>query len=291
MKTFKDKIAVITGAGDGMGRAIALQLTSEGCHIALADIFQDKVDETKALCEAQAPSGTKITAHRCDVSEEAQFIALRDEVIDQHHTQSINLLFNNAGVAGSESIINGSREDWERTFNINWFGVYYGTRTFLPLLIASKEARLVNTSSINGFWATGGTATPYSAYCASKHAVKGFTEALITDLGLNAPHVRVSTVFPGATGTGIIRNTELARGHTVDPELEKISEGLRESAPTSAAQAATIILDGIRADQWRILVGGDAAAVDKAIRKFPEEAYSESFFDHLDGHLAAMRQT
>lgn len=289
MKSFKDKIAVVTGAGDGMGRAISQQLTSEGCHIALCDLNPDKTAETKALCAAEAPAGTRVTAHRCDVSDESQLIALRDEVTEQHDTESINLLFNNAGVAGSVSIVNGSREDWERTFNINWYGVYYGTRTFLPLLIAAKEGHLVNTSSINGFWASGGPASPYSAYCASKHAVKGFTEALITDLALHAPHVRVSTVFPGATGTGIVRNTELAMGHRIDPELEKMADYANEIAPTSAAQAAGIILDGVRANKWRILVGEDAIALDKAVRQYPEEAYEVSFFDRLDGHLAMLK--
>ena len=191
-----------------------------------------------------------------------------------------------------------------------WGGVYLGTRTFLPMLLASTEGHIVNTSSVNGFWATlAGNA--HTAYSAAKFAVKGFTEALISDFRQNAPHLRASVVMPGHIGTSIVFNSgayfgrdpkELddtqvaevrdrlsAQGLDVatasDEDLRNaivaIAEGFRDNAPTSAAEAATIILDGVRAGEWRILVGDDAQRLDEAVRADPTAAYEPEFFDRL----------
>ena len=119
----------------------------------------------------------------------------------------IHLLFNNAGIGGGGSLFTNTREQWERTFNICWGGVYLGVRTFLPLLVKADEAHIVNTSSVNGFWASIGMGVPHTAYSAAKFAVKGFSEALINDLRLNAPHVKCSVVMPGHIGTSIVSNT------------------------------------------------------------------------------------
>ena len=212
MKSFSGKIAVITGGGTGMGRELALALSAEGCHVAICDISEENMRETLALCQAGAKADIHISTHTCDVSKEDQVLAFRDEVLITHETDHINLLFNNAGIAGGGSFIVDKREDWERTFDICWFGVYYCSRAFVPLLVKSDDACLINTSSINGFWAAIGPGVAHTSYCAAKFAVKGFTEALITDLSVNAPHVKVALVMPGHIGTSIVINSTKARG-------------------------------------------------------------------------------
>jgi NAD(P)-dependent dehydrogenase (short-subunit alcohol dehydrogenase family) len=144
--------------------------------------------ETKRLCEASPlPQGLRITAHVADMSDEAQVQRFRDEVAERQDTDKIHLLFNNAGISGGGSMVAGSHEEWEKTFNVCWGGVYYCTRAFLPMLQKADEGHIVKTSSINGFWASIGSRVPHTAYSAAKFAVKGFTEALITDLRINAP--------------------------------------------------------------------------------------------------------
>lgn len=287
MQNFTGKIAVITGGGDGMGRSLAVQLASEGCHLALCDLGLDSLAETKARCEA-AGSGVRITTHECDVSDEAALIRFRDEVAEQHSTDHIHLLFNNAGIGGGGSLVADERSAWERTFNVCWGGVYLGTRTFLPMLMAADESHLVNTSSVNGFWASLGPETPHSSYSAAKFAVKGFSEALVTDLRLTAPNVKVSVVMPGHIGTGIALNS--AAAHGIEPDAEMIERGtmFRNLAPMTADTAATVILDGVRAEKWRILVGQDAHELDMAVREAPEEAYDPGFIGRLGGHLAPL---
>ena len=308
MKDFRDKLAVITGAGTGMGRELALQLASEGCHVAICDVLPQNMEETRKACEEIAPDGTRITAYECDVADEAQVLAFRDAVLQAHATDSVNLVFNNAGIGGGGSFLIDSREEWDKTFGVCWSGVYYCTRAFLPLLVASAEGYIVNTSSVNGFWACLGPGIAHTAYSAAKFAVKGFTEALLTDLRVNAPHVKVALVMPGHVGTSIAVNSRIIHGKPEfadmsAAELEETrarmarqgmpSEGLsdeqlkaaiqqraddfREHAPLTAAQAATIILDGVRNEEWRILVGEDARVLDQRVRERPEEAYDQSF--------------
>jgi NAD(P)-dependent dehydrogenase (short-subunit alcohol dehydrogenase family) len=166
--------------------------------------------------------------------------------------------------------------DEERVFAVNWWGVYYTARAFLPLLIASPEGVLVNTSSVNGFWGSLGPAWPHTAYSTAKFAVKGFTESLIEDLRTNAPHVRVVLVMPGYIATNIVGNSMRAFGVTDRAEIEKANAGWRESAPTTAAEAAAIILDGVRSGAWRILVGEDAKKLDEFVRGNPESAYDHA---------------
>ncbi len=288
MESFADKIAVVTGGGDGMGRSLARQLSAEGCHVALCDLFPETAAETAKACTDDAPEGTRVTAHTCDVSDPAQLQAFRDEVADQHGTDHVNLVFNNAGVAGNGSFVTDDPEAWERTFNVCWGGVYHGTRTFLPMLMASDEGHLVNTASVNGFWASIGPERPHTSYSAAKFAVKGFTEALITDLALNAPHVGVSVVMPGHIGTGIVGNSQLVHGAEWGPEGVEASNLFRTLAPTTSDEAAIVILDGVRAKQWRILIGEDAHVLDKAVRDAPEEAYDHDFRDRLGGHFGGI---
>ena len=304
MDSFSGKLAVVTGGGSGMGRELVRQLAAQGCSVAACDLNADAVAETAALAREGAPPGVRVSSHACDVSEEAQVLRFRDELLAEHASDHVDLVFSNAGIGGGGSFVNDRREDWERTFAVDWWGVYYCARAFLPLLIASGDGVLVNTSSVNGFWATLGPGMPNTAYCTAKFAVKGFTEALIEDLRTNAPQVRVAVVMPGHVGTDIVANS--MRAHGVVPEsgplndiqqerraelirrgvlaegatademrqmLEKMSADFRDSAPLSAAGAATIILDGVRSGAWRILVGQDAAGLDAAVRANPEDAY------------------
>ena len=207
MKEFGGKLAVITGGGTGMGRALARQLIAEGCDVATCDVLEDNLAETKRLCEQEATQGRVISIHRCDVANEDEVNDFRDAVKSAHDSDHIDLLFNNAGIGGGASFVDGDREEWERTFNICWFGVYNCARAFMPMLAASSDAHLVNTSSVNGFWATLGPQSTHSAYSAAKFAVKGFSEALVTDFANKAPHVKVSVVMPGHIGTSIAINS------------------------------------------------------------------------------------
>jgi NAD(P)-dependent dehydrogenase (short-subunit alcohol dehydrogenase family) len=278
MQSFAGKRAVITGGGSGIGREIARLLVSEGCSVSLCDVFDENLSETKRLCEAnRRAEDVRVTTHLADVSDEAQMAGFRDEVAQQLETTSIDLLFNNAGIGGNTSILDdsvGARREWERTFNICWGGVYFGTRTFLPMLVRSREAHLVNMSSINGFWAMINPDQPRTAYSAAKFAIKGFTEALIGDLRVNAPHVNCSVVMPGHIGTPVVFNqlkiqtgqfASISAG-TFAAQSEETVGGMAterarrylEDAPTTAQEAAETILAGVRAKRWRILVGRDA---------------------------------
>ncbi len=318
MKDFRGKLAVVTGGGTGMGRELTQQLSAEGCHVAMCDVSAENMAETRRLAQAHAPGDVRITTHLCDVSDERQVLAFRDEVIAQHRTDHINLLFNNAGIGGGGSFLLDERADWDKTFGVCWFGVYYCSRAFVPLLVASDEGYIVNTSSVNGFWACLGPATAHTAYSSAKFAVKGFSEALLIDLRSNAPHVKVAVVMPGHVGTSIITNSarvlgkpdalempakDVARvrdqlvkrgmpiGDMTDDQLRAVMHQLavnfRDNAPTTAAQAATIILDGVRNDAWRILVGDDAHALDRLVRETPDTAYETSFLQELQrqGHM------
>jgi NAD(P)-dependent dehydrogenase (short-subunit alcohol dehydrogenase family) len=311
MKNFADRTAVVTGGGTGMGRELVRQLVAEGCNVAMCDLSAQAMAETKRLCEAvRLPQGLRITTHVADVSDESQVQRFRDEVAEHQETDKIHLLFNNAGIGGGGSMIADSREAWERTFNICWGGVYHCTRVFLPMLQRADEGHIVNTSSVNGFWASVGPRVSHTAYCAAKFAVKGFTEALITDLRMHAPHIKCSVVMPGHIGTSIAANSrkihsgnesdtlsaaeiaqareraakagmDVAAMSDADIETMVIERARRflEEAPTSAAEAATIILDGVKGDRWRILVGKDAHRIDELVRQSPERAYEVDFFE------------
>src|SRR5580700_11954582 len=179
VNSFTDKLAVVTGGGAGMGRELVRQLAAQGCSVAVCDLNPDTVAVTAATAWALAPPGVAVTGHACDVSDEAQVRRFRDELIEQHASDHVDLVFSNAGIGGGESFISSPREVWERTFAVDWWGVYYCARVFLPLLIASGDGVLVNTSSVNGFWASLGPGAPNTAYSTAKFAVRGFSEALI----------------------------------------------------------------------------------------------------------------
>ena len=306
MNSFEGKIAVVTGGGTGMGRELVKQLVAEGAHVATCDVNADNMAETAAQAKAGASSSdVRVTTHVCDVSDGVAMDLFRDEVKEQHDTTFVNLVFNNAGIGGGGSFVAGGREDWERTFGVCWGGVYNGCRSFVPLLVAADEGYLVNTSSVNGFWASLGPGTPHTAYSAAKFAVKGFTEALLEDFRVNAPHVKAAVVMPGHIGTDIVINSRVILGGSSPDEMsaeeletmradiarrgvmpadqltdemlkgfvKMMGEGFRDNAPTTAAEAAKVILDGVRNGEWRILIGDDAHALDEAVRADPLAAY------------------
>lgn len=288
MDTFEGKLAVITGGGDGMGRELAVQLAGAGCDVALCDLSEPNMAETVQRCEQAAPGAGRFLSFRCDVTDEASLMAFRDAVVEHFATDHIHLLFNNAGIGGGGSFVTDPRAVWERTFDVCWRGVYLGCRVFLPLLIAGPEGHVVNTSSVNGFWATIGTSRAHTAYAAAKFAVKGFTEALVTDLRLHAPHVGASVVMPGHIGTGIVANSAAVHGAVPDAAINEWGAAFRNNAPTTAASAATDILNGVREGRWRILVGEDAHILDGLVRDRPEEAYEAGFVAELH-RLGAFR--
>jgi NAD(P)-dependent dehydrogenase (short-subunit alcohol dehydrogenase family) len=307
MKDFSGKYAVITGGGTGMGRELAIQLAAEGCNVAMCDVSRENMTKTKELCIAQGTQGTKVATYVADVSLEDQMLRWAEDVKKELETDHIHLLINNAGIGGGGSIVNGDRGQWEKTFNVCWGGVYYGVRAFLPLLMKASEGHIVNTSSVNGFWASIGPGRPHTAYAAAKFAVKGFTEALITDLAVNAPHIKCSVVMPGHIGTDIVSNSRkvLSGSDKVDTStarkmmsamgmdvsgfddaqiaamIEMQANAFRDTAPTSASEAAKIILDGVKAEKWRILVGKDAEFLDAQVRAAPEKAYTPEFYQSL----------
>jgi NAD(P)-dependent dehydrogenase (short-subunit alcohol dehydrogenase family) len=272
MESYAGKVAVVTGGGSGMGRELVIQLAAEGCSVAAGDVHEKAVAETASLARAAAPDGTTVTSHACDVADEAQVLRFRDEVMSAHAADHVDLVFSNAGIGGGGSFVADPREQWERVFAVDFWGVYYCARAFLPLLIKSAEGVLVNTSSLNGFWASLGQGMPHTAYSTAKFAVKGFSEALIEDLRVHAPHVRVAVVMPGHVATNIVANSMIAFGVPEADALEA-NRGFHDSAPLSAAGAATVILDEVRAGAWRILVGTDAHRLDEYVRAHPADAY------------------
>ena len=309
VESFTGKLAAVTGGGSGMGRELVRQLAAQGCSVAACDLNADAVAAVAAMAQTDAPPGVRVTSHACDVSDEAQVLRFRDELLEGHASDHVDLVFSNAGMGGGGSFINDSREEWERTFAVDWWGVYYCARAFLPLLIASGDGVLVNTSSVNGLWASLGPGMPNTAYCTAKFAVRGFSEALIEDLRSHAPEARVAVVMPGHVGTDIIANSFRARGlplpeqmsdaqvdELIPPDaragliragllaadasaddlrqmLVRMNADFRDKAPVSAAEAATVILAGVRSGAWRILIGEDAKMIDAAVRAKPEAAY------------------
>lgn len=303
---FRGRVAVVTGGGTGMGRELVLQLTLDGCDVATCDVNADNLAKTAALCHGHDGDVLTFVA---DVSDESQVLQFRDEVATWR--PQVHLLFNNAGVGGGGSIVHSDRAEWEKTFAVCWWGVYFNTRAFLPLLMNADIGQVVNTSSVNGFWASLGPNIPHTAYSAAKFAVKGFTEALITDFRMNAPHLRASVVMPGHIGTDIAINS--SRLHGRDPkelssdQLQEVrdrldragidsssvsdedlrvglrmqEEAFRDNAPMTAADASAFILQSVRRGDWRILVGDDAVVLDEMVRENPADAYLADFMERV----------
>lgn len=314
---FAGLTAVVTGGGTGMGRELTIQLASAGARVAVCDISQQQMDETVALTLERTPDAI-VTTYVADVSDTAAMHGFAAHV--GQTSDAVHLLFNNAGVAGGGSLVAGDDAEWDRVFAVCWGGVLNGMRAFRPMLLAAERAHVVNTSSVNGMWACLGPTGAHTAYSSAKFAVRGLTEALMVDFRVNAPHVTASVVMPGHIGTAILRNS--MREFGVDPkdltddyianmratlgrrgvdvslasdeDLRNVVamrvDGFENASPTTAEQAATIILDGVRNGEWRILVGEDAHVLDEQLRAQPGDAYTDEFTRRLmeSGHFGGL---
>ena len=261
---FENRIAVVTGGASGIGCELLLQLVQRGAHVAACDIDRDRLETAVRRARASNP-GVRVTAHVHDVSDEKSIVRFAKEVAKEHESDAIHLLFNNAGVVGGGSFVVGQRDDWERTFAISWFGTYYCTRVFLPMLIAADQGVIVNTSSVNGMWASLGRRSPHTAYSSAKFAVRGFTESLLVDLRAHAPHVSAVLVMPGHVRSGMPAPPRSWR--------RALNSLFADYRPVSSKHAAEAILNAVSNGDWRVIIGQDAEAVDVRVRAEPWTVY------------------
>lgn len=260
MKDFNNKVAAITGAGSGMGRTLAQQLAARGCHLALSDINEKGLAETVALV---ADAGVKVTSQKLDVAVKKDVHAWADKVVKDHG--KVNLIFNNAGVALGSLVDGGSYEDFEWIMNINFWGVVYGTKAFLPYLKDSGDGHIINTSSLFGIMAV----PSQSAYNASKFAVRGFTEALRQELELQNVGVSATSVHPGGIKTNIAKSARMDKSVNAIGMNEKSQAQFEKLFTTTAEDAAKVILKAVENNDRRCLIGNDAKALDLMVRLVP----------------------
>ncbi|MDX1668111.1 MAG: SDR family NAD(P)-dependent oxidoreductase [Limnobacter sp.] len=270
MKTFKDKVAAITGAASGMGRTLAVQLAREGASLSLSDVDTVGLKETVKLAEEAAidkGQKIKVTSQKLDVSDKDAMYAWADKTAKDHG--KVNLIFNNAGVAYASPVYAVDWDKFEWIMGINFWGVVYGTRAFLPHLQAAGDGHIINTSSLFGICAQ----PTQSCYNATKFAVRGFTESLRQELDMMNCGVSATSVHPGGIKTAIARKSK------GEPELEEFMGTTHEDGKdffekffiTTAEKAADIILKAVKKDKRRILVGPDAVALDAMTRALPEK--------------------
>lgn len=266
MTAINGSAAAVTGAASGIGRALAIELVARGCDVAIAD--RDEAGLAAVAAEL-AKSGRKVTAHRLDVSEPAQIQQFASAATGAHPT--LNIVINNAGVAllGQFNEIDQAQFEW--LMNINFWGVVHGSRAFLPHLQRQGAAHIVNISSIFGIIAPGGQ----TAYCASKFAVRGFSEALRHEFWLAKSPIQLTVVHPGGIKTNIVRNMLTGVGITDNARrVESIERFDNEFAKTTPAVAAQTIIKGIENNAPRVLIGGDAKFMDLLQRFRPGTYFS-----------------
>ncbi|MDN2495319.1 acetoin dehydrogenase [Nocardia sp. 852002-20019_SCH5090214] len=254
MKDFGDRVVSVTGAGSGIGRAIALRLAGEGARLALADLDAERAEETAAMCGA---SGAESRHYKLDVADRLAFENYRNRVVEDFG--SVSMVINNAGVALGADVLEMDWNDFEWLISINFWGVVNGTKLFLPDLIESGDGHVVNVSSVFGLMAI----PSQSAYNASKFAVRGFTEALRQEMRIGRLPVGVTCVHPGGVRTNIVRN---ARGVGEIGDQQKIVASFDRIALTTPDRAAEQILRGVRRNRPRVLVGPDAVGFDFVTR-------------------------
>ncbi|GAB2915676.1 SDR family oxidoreductase [Rhodococcus aerolatus] len=251
---FAGKVVVVTGAGSGMGRSMAVQLAGRGARLALSDVDERGLAETRRQCELL---GADLRTDRLNVAERAEVQTYAETV--QNHFGVVNVVINNAGIAFSGEVERSEYKDMERVMDVDFWGVVNGTKAFLPHLIASGDGHVVNTSSLFGLLAM----PSQSAYNAAKFAVRGFTESLRQEMLIAGHPVKVSCVHPGGIKTAIARNSTAAEGHDAKALAEFFDTKL---AKMTADDAARVILAGVEKGKPRILVGSDAIALDALVR-------------------------
>ncbi len=254
MQGFAGKVAVVTGAGSGIGQALAIELARSGAKLAICDVDTEGLAQTEERVKA---IGAPVKVDRLDVTEREAFLAYADAVAE--HFGKVNQIYNNAGIAFSGDIEVSGFKDIEKVMDVDYWGVVNGTKAFLPHLIASGDGHVVNISSVFGLFSVPGQA----AYNSAKFAVRGFTEALRQEMILAGHPVGVTTVHPGGIKTAIARNAGAAEGLDRD-ELAKVFD--KRMARTSPQRAAQVILDGVRKNKARVLVGPDAKVLDILVR-------------------------
>lgn len=258
MKTLKDKVAAITGAGSGIGRATAILMASKGCHLALSDVNETGLAETAAKC---LQYGVKVTTRKVDVASREQMYAWADEVVADHGL--VNIIFNNAGVALGATVEDMKYDDFEWLMGINFWGVVYGTKAFLPHIKTAGEGAIVNVSSVFGLIAV----PTQSAYNAAKFAVKGFTEALREEMEIAGSNIGVTCVHPGGIKTNIARAARVTETKgLVDARSTREMDKLFITTPEKAAED---VVEGILKNKRRVLIGPDAVVIDLMQRTMP----------------------
>jgi NADP-dependent 3-hydroxy acid dehydrogenase YdfG len=254
MKGFAGKVAVVTGAGSGIGQALAINLARAGAKVAISDVDTEGLARTE---ERLAVIGATVKVDRLDVTEREEFAHYAEQV--KENFGKVNQIYNNAGIAFTGDIEITSFKEIEKVMDVDFWGVVNGTKAFLPHLIASGDGHVVNVSSVFGLLSVPGQA----AYNSAKYAVRGFTEALRMEMALAGHPVKVTTVIPGGVKTGIARNATAAEG--IDPTaFAKVFD--KRLASTSPHEAAHTILEGVRDNKARVLVGNDARFLDLMVR-------------------------
>jgi NADP-dependent 3-hydroxy acid dehydrogenase YdfG len=253
MQGFAGKVAVVTGAGSGIGQALAVELGRSGASVAISDVDTDGLSVTEQRLKA---IGAPVKTDRLDVTEREAFQIYADGV--KEHFGKVNQIYNNAGIAHTGDVEVVHFKDIERVMDVDFWGVVNGTKVFLPHLIESGDGHVVNISSVFGLFSVPGQA----AYNSAKFAVRGFTEALRQEMILAKHPVKVTTVHPGGIKTNIARNATAAEGLDVS-ELARTFDKMARTSPEKAAQ---IILDGVRKNRARVLVGTDAKILDLMVR-------------------------
>jgi NAD(P)-dependent dehydrogenase (short-subunit alcohol dehydrogenase family) len=252
MKNFNGRVAAVTGAASGIGRALAVDLAQRGCHVAISDINERELAETVTLCEGH---GVKVTSQRLDVADKDGVFEWAESVVADHG--SVNLVFNNAGVALGFDVASTTLEDFEWLMGINFWGVVYGTKAFLPHLEAAGEGHIVNVSSVFGLISV----PSQSAYNAAKFAVRGFTDSLRMELKGTRSPVSCTTVHPGGVKTNIVRN-----GRQDPKRMEHVkgdpADAFDKIARTTAPEAAAVILRAVERDRRRVVIGADGKIID-----------------------------
>ena len=261
MKDFQNKVAVITGAGSGIGRALARDLAAAGARLALSDVNQVGLQET---ADSLGLGSDRLITEAFDVADRDAFYAFAERVTG--HFGAAHLVFNNAGVALGATVEDMSYEDFEWLMGINFWGVVHGTKAFLPHLKAAGDGHIVNVSSVFGLI---GVPTQ-SAYNASKFAVRGFTEALRQELEMEGGRVSCTSVHPGGIKTNIARNARMGAGvEKITGDVDKARRDFEKMFRTTPEEASQTILEGVKGNKRRVLIGSDARAIDSMQRLMP----------------------